>query len=65
MCLNLNGCCFVKEKCPDRPHPNCHCYTIDIPSITARAEYPIEKFTKYIFAEGKSKKSCLNFGDIV
>ena len=56
-CLNLNGCCFVVGKCPPKPlHFNCHCYTIDIPSITARAESPIEKFTKYIFAEGNSKK---------
>ena len=50
MCLNLNGCCFVKEKCPQKPlHQNCHCYTINIPSITAKAECPIEKFTKYVF----------------
>ena len=50
MCLNLNGCCFVKEKCPKQPlHPNCHCYVIDIPSITASANCPIEKFTKYVF----------------
>ena len=50
MCLNLNGCCFVEEKCPPKPlHPNCHCYTIDIPSITAIANCPIEKFTKYVF----------------
>ena len=50
MCLNLNGCCFVISKCPPKPlHPNCHCYTIDIPSITAKAECPIEKFTKYVF----------------
>ena len=57
MCLNLNGCCFVISKCPPKPlHPNCHCYTIDIPSITAKAECPIEKFTKYIFANGNSKK---------
>ena len=50
MCLNLNGCCFVIDKCPPKPlHPNCHCYTIDIPSITAKAECPIEKFTKYVF----------------
>ena len=57
MCLNLNGCCFDKEKCPEQPlHPNCHCYTIDIPSITTKAECPIEKFTKYIFADGNSKK---------
>ena len=37
-------------------HPNCHCYTVDIPSITAKAECSIEKFTKYIFANGTSKK---------
>ena len=50
MCLNLNGCCFVKEKCPPKPlHTNCHCYTIDIPSITAIADCPIEKFAKYVF----------------
>ncbi len=50
MCLNLNGCCFVVGKCPQKPlHQNCHCYTIDIPSITAKADCPIEKFTKYVF----------------
>ena len=57
MCLNLNGCCFVVGKCPEQPlHPNCHCYTIDIQSITAQAECLIEKFTEYIFVEGNSKK---------
>ena len=50
MCLNLNGCCFVVNNCPPKPlHPNCHCYTINSPSITAKAECPIEKFTKYVF----------------
>ena len=50
MCLNLNGCCFVSNKCPPKPlHPNCHCFYIDIPSITAKADCPIEKFTKYVF----------------
>ena len=57
MCLNLNGCCFVVGKCPEQPlHPNCHCFCVDIPSITAKAECAIEKFTKYIFVEGNSKK---------
>lgn len=57
MCLNLNGCCFVVGKCPEQPlHLNCHCYTIDIQSITAQAECLIEKFTEYIFVEGNSKK---------
>ena len=50
MCLNLNGCCFVEEKCPQKPlHPSCHCFCVDIASITAKAECPIEKFTKYVF----------------
>lgn len=57
ICLNLNGCCFVVGKSPLQPlHPNCHCYAIDIPSITAKAECSIEKFTKYIFGDGNSKK---------
>ena len=35
---------------PTKPlHPNCHCYTIDIPSITVIANCPIKKFTKYVF----------------
>ncbi len=55
MCLNLNGCCFVANKCPPKPlHPNCHCYTIDIPSITTKAECPIEKIRDYIFSDLKS-----------
>lgn len=55
ICLNLNGCCFVVDKCPTKPlHPNCHCYTIDIPSITATTECPIEKIRDYIFSDLKS-----------
>lgn len=58
MCLNLNGCCFVKDKCPEkRPHKNCHCKLVDINTIEAITECAIEKFTKYIFKEGNSKKS--------
>ena len=50
ICLNLNGCCFVKDKCPTKPlHPNCHCDTINIYPITATIESPIAKFTKYVF----------------
>lgn len=57
ICLNLNGCCFVKEKCSKFPlHQNCHCHTIDIPAIAATAECPIEKFKYYVFAGGKGKK---------
>lgn len=55
-CLNLNGCCFVKDKCPSKPlHPKCHCYTIDIPSPTAYAQCPIEKIRDYIFSDSKNK----------
>lgn len=54
-CLNLNGCCFVKEKCPDQPlHTNCHCYTIDISQPDIKSECPIEKIRDYIFSELKS-----------
>ena len=68
ICLNLNGCCFVKEKCPEIPlHPNCHCKVVEIQSIKANVNCPIEKFTKYVFVFQKwmIKKSCLNFWDIV
>lgn len=52
MCLNLNGCCFVKEKSPPKPlHPKCHCKTESIAPISATAACPIEKFSKYIFSE--------------
>ena len=55
MCLNLNGCCFVEEKCPPKPlHQNCHCFCVDIPSIAAKAECPIEKIRDYIFSDLKS-----------
>ncbi len=55
MCLNLNGCCFVKDKCPPKPlHANCDCDIIDIPSITAKVECPIEKIRDYIFSDLKS-----------
>ena len=50
ICLNLNGCCFVKEKCPEIPlHPNCQCKVVEIQSIKANVSCPIEKFTKYVF----------------
>lgn len=49
-CLNLNGCCFVKENCPTQPlHPNCHCYTINISQPDIKSECSIEKFTNYVF----------------
>ena len=57
ICLNLNSCCFVVDKCPEQPlHPNCHCYTVNVQAITAQAQCSIEKFTEYIFVEGNSKK---------
>lgn len=54
-CLNLNGCCFVKDKCPTQPlHPNCHCMVIDINSPTIKPECIIEKIRDYIFSETKN-----------
>ena len=49
-CLNLNGSCFVSTQSPSQPlHPNCHCYTVDVPFIEVKAECFLEKFTKYVF----------------
>ncbi len=54
-CMNLNGCCFVKEKAPSPPlHDHCHCYMSDISGINPVVECPTEKFSGYIFSENKS-----------
>ncbi len=34
-----------------RKNSKCHCYTMDIPPITAKSECSIEKFSKYVFSE--------------
>ncbi len=50
-CLNMNGCCFAENKCPESPlHENCHCKTERVDNVTVTAECPIEKFTGYIFS---------------
>lgn len=52
VCLNLNGCCFVIDKCPAIPHhPNCHCHLDIIQNIPFIIECPIEKFTNYVFVQ--------------
>ena len=34
ICLNMNGCCFVKNNCPENPfHYNCHCYYENIDMV--------------------------------
>ncbi len=56
VCLNMNGCCFAENNCPEAPlHPNCHCMKERIDGITVTAECPIEKFTLYIFNEFNNK----------
>lgn len=56
-CLNLNGCCFTVDKCPQMPlHPKCHCYTIDIPNIQPKIVCAIEKFKNYLFVYDNGKK---------
>ncbi len=56
-CLNMNGCCFAKDKCPESPlHSNCHCKAERIDNINVTAECPIEKFTGYIFSKNHIKK---------
>ena len=55
MCLNLNGCCFVKNNCPTQPlHPNCHCRTTPISSISPTSICPIEKIRDYVFSDTKN-----------
>ena len=50
ICLNMNGCCFAEDNCPEGNfHDNCHCKIERIDSIKVTAECPIEKFTGYIF----------------
>lgn len=59
-CLNMNGCCFVKDKSPENPlHENCHCYYEDIGIPDVKTLCAVQKFTDYIFNEGndKGKKS--------
>ena len=49
-CLNVNGCCFVKDKMPMYPHhPNCHCKIEAVNHLITSADSMIEKFTKYLF----------------
>ena len=49
-CLNINGCCFPKNKMPDYPlHYGCHCKIESVTGINFKAECQIEKFTDYIF----------------
>ena len=58
-CLNMNGCCFAEDKCPQAPlHEKCHCEAERIYNITVVAECPIEKFTGYVFdkVQNKGKK---------
>ena len=70
-CLALDGCYFIDSKRPENPlHQHCHCNLLNVSEYQVKsigsAECPIEKFTKYIFAEGslsKGKKDLFeNFG---
>ena len=59
-CLNMNGCCFVKDKSPENPlHEHCHCYYENIGIPDVKTLCAVQKFTDYIFNEGndKGKKS--------
>ena len=55
VCLNLNGCCFVKKIAPNAPlHSNCHCRVVEIPIVEPAAECSVKKFSEYLFDESKS-----------
>lgn len=56
VCLSLDKRWFADDKKPVLPqHEHCHCITEFIispePEITAFADCPIDKFTKYIFSD--------------
>lgn len=56
VCLSLDKCWFVDSNKPTLPqHEYCHCTTKSIsspePEVTAFADCPIDKFTKYIFSD--------------
>ena len=55
-CLNMNGCCFVKDKSPDNPlHEHCHCYYEDsgIPDVQVTSS--MAKYTEYVFNVGNDE----------
>ncbi|MCR4725870.1 MAG: hypothetical protein K5753_01460 [Clostridia bacterium] len=55
-CLNMNGCCFVKGNCPENPlHEHCHCYYEEVGGLNVQTRSAIEKYTKYVFNQGKDK----------
>lgn len=56
ICLNLNSCYFIQNKCPEIPHhPNCHCYLESANNSQLKAECDIKKFSDYVLAEGSNK----------
>lgn len=51
VCLNVNGCCFLKDNMPVYPHhPNCHCKIVPVKNLITVAECKIDKFTRYLFS---------------
>lgn len=49
-CLNLNGCCFPKNKMPLYPHHyGCHCYLEPAVNLSFSANCREDKFTVNIF----------------
>lgn len=58
VCLNVNGCCFAKDKMPVYPHhPNCHCKIEPVKNLITVAECDIRKFTEYLFNPEKYGKN--------
>ncbi len=56
ICLNLNGCYFIQNKCPDIPHhPNCHCYLESANKSLLKAECDDRKLRDYILSEKSDK----------
>ena len=62
-CLNMNGCCFIKDKSPENPlHDNCHCYYEEIGIPDVQVTSAMEKYTNYIFSIGNDGGKNALFG---
>lgn len=66
ICLNLNGCCFIKENCPDKPlHQNCHCELLTFRKLRQLPNVLLKNLRNIFLQKETVKKTCLKFGDIV
>lgn len=67
VCLNLNGCCFVKKKAPNAPFRIAIAESLKFLLSSLRQSARLRS-SRHIFlmkAKAVEKKTCLNLGDMV